>query len=478
MTSFSSSSADEPSPATAAGSRPPTGLPDSPESDDARPTVEALNTAPAEAEVAGLVSDLIQIDTSNFGNQDGPGEALAAEYVQACLLAVGITSERFSTSADHRQGVLARVAGRNPDRPALLLHGHLDVVPAPEPEWLHEPFSGDIDEHGMLWGRGAVDMKDMDGMILAVIRQWARTGVQPDRDIVLLFLPDEESGGAHGSGWLVENRPEVFAGVTEAIGEVGGFSLTLEDDLRVYPIQIAEKGIAWMKLTALGTAGHGSFLTPDNAINALCDAAARIGNYRFPIELTPAAQEFVRRIEELTGVALDLDDPASVSARLGSLGRIIGATVRNTANLTMLDAGYKANVIPEVAMATVDGRFLPGMEEHFLTTVDELLGDGVTREFINHDVSVETTFDGPMVDAMAAAIHSEDPNGVPVPYLMSGGTDAKAFSKLGIRCFGFSPLLLPPDLDFFGMFHAVNERVPVESLQFGVRVLDRFLRAT
>ncbi|MFZ1654023.1 MAG: M20/M25/M40 family metallo-hydrolase [Candidatus Nanopelagicales bacterium] len=459
---------------TSSSSRPA----DAPSTAATETVIQPVDTAAAEAEVAQLVSELIQIDTSNFGDQDGPGEAAAAEYVQTRLLEVGITSERFSTSADHRQGVLARIPGRNPDRPALLLHGHLDVVPAPEPEWQHEPFSGDIDEDGMLWGRGAVDMKDMDGMILAVVRQWARTGVQPDRDIVLLFLPDEEAGGVHGSGWLVENRPEMFTGVTEAIGEVGGFSLTLEDDLRVYPIQIAEKGIAWMKLTALGTAGHGSFLAADNAIDTLCDAAARIGNHQFPLEMTPAAREFVRRIEDLTGVALDLDDPASVSARLGSLGRIIGATVRNTANLTMLDAGYKANVIPEAATAAVDGRFLPGMEEQFLTTIDELLGDGVTREFINHDVAVETTFDGPTVDAMAAAIRSEDPSGIAVPYLMSGGTDAKAFSKLGIRCFGFSPLLLPPDLDFFGMFHAVNERVPVASLQFGVRVLERFLRAT
>lgn len=477
MTSFPSST-DDGSDSAATGSSASAEILDPSGADRPGTVIDVLDTAPAEAEVAELVSELIQIDTSNFGNHDGPGEALAAEYVQARLLEVGIASERFSTSADHRQGVLARIPGRNPDRPALLLHGHLDVVPAPEPEWEHEPFSGDIDEDGMLWGRGAVDMKDMDGMILAVVRHWARTGVQPDRDVVLLFLPDEEAGGVHGSGWLVRNRPEMFAGVTEAIGEVGGFSLTLEDDLRVYPIQIAEKGIAWMKLTALGTAGHGSFLAADNSINGLCDAAARIGNYRFPIELTPAAEEFVRRIEELTGVALDLDDPASVSARLGSLGRIIGATVRNTANLTMLNAGYKANVIPEVATAAVDGRFLPGMEEQFLATIDDLLGDGVTREFINHDVSVETTFDGPTVDAMAASIRSEDPSGIPVPYLMSGGTDAKAFSKLGIRCFGFSPLLLPPDLDFFGMFHAVNERVPVNSLQFGVRVLDRFLRAT
>lgn len=436
----------------------------------------SARTLAAEDEVATLVQELVRIDTSNFGNHEGPGEAEAAAYCQARLLEAGITCERFHTSARHREGVVARIPGTNPDRPALLLHGHLDVVPAPELSWEHPPFSGDIDE-GILWGRGAVDMKDMDGMILAVVRNWARTGIRPDRDLVVLFLPDEEAGGVHGSRWLVENRQDIFAGVTEAVGEVGGFSVTLQDDLRLYPIQTAEKGLAWLKLTVTGTAGHGSYLPVENAITRLCEVAAKLGRHQFPVVLTPAAQEFVQRIEELTGIPLNLDDPANVIGRLGSIGRIIGATVRNTANLTMLDAGYKANVIPDTAQAYVDGRFLPGMEEEFLASLDAILGPDVQREFVHRDIAVETAFDGPTIDAMAAAIRSEDPSGIPVPYLMSGGTDAKAFSRLNIRCFGFSPLLLPADLDFFGMFHAVNERVPVSALRFGVRVLDRFLRA-
>lgn len=434
-------------------------------------------TALAEAEVGTLVSELIRIDTSNLGNHGGPGEAEAAEYCQARLSEVGIESERFHTSAAHRQGVVARIRGTNPDRSALLLHGHLDVVPAPELNWLHPPFAGDIDEDGVLWGRGAVDMKDMDGMILAVVRHWARSGTAPERDIVLLFLPDEEAGGIHGSHWLVDHRPDIFEGVSEAIGEVGGFSTTIANDLRIYPIQTAEKGMAWLKLTAVGMAGHGSLIAQDNAVTKLCDAATRIGHHEFPVQLTPAAAEFVDRVAELTGFDLDLDDPADVVARLGTIGRVIGSTVRNTANLTMLDAGHKANVIPAKAHAIVDGRFLPGKEEEFLATLDEVLGAEVTREFVHRDIAVETTFDGPTIDAMAAAIRSEDPTGILVPYLMSGGTDAKAFSLLGIRCFGFSPLLLPRDLDFFGMFHAANERVPVSSLQFGVRVLNRFLLA-
>lgn len=434
-------------------------------------------TAQAEAEVAQLVSELIQIDSSNFGNNEGPGEVAAADYVQQRLLEVGLSSERYRTTNDRRQGVVLRIPGRNPTRDALLLHGHLDVVPAPETDWEHPPFSGAIDAEGMIWGRGAVDMKDMDGMMLAVIRNWARAGIQPDRDIVALWLPDEEAGGGHGSGWLADNRPELFDGVTEAVGEVGGFSVTLRDDLRMYPIQTAEKGIAWLRLIAEGTAGHGSFLAEDNAVLKLCEAASRIGQHRFPVQLTPAASAFLQNLEDLTGIELDLDDPEEVTARLGAIGRIVGATVRNTANVTMLDAGYKENVIPNAASAVIDGRFLPGAREQFLETIEQLVGDGIRLEVIENARAVETTFDGPLVDQMASALTAEDDSAVPVPYLMSGGTDAKAFDRLGIRCFGFSPLLLPPEVNFFGMFHAVNERVPTSALRFGVRVLDRFLRA-
>lgn len=433
------------------------------------------DTSAAQAEVAQLVSELIQLDSSNFGNDDGPGEASAADYVEQRLREVGIDCERFSTTSDKRQGVVARIAGTDRDRGALLLHGHLDVVPAPEPQWLHPPFAGVIDENDVIWGRGAVDMKDMDGMMLAVVRDWARNGIKPPRDIVLLYLPDEEAGGNHGSGWLVDHRKDIFDNVTDAVGEVGGFSVTLRDDLRIYPIQTAEKGIAWLRLVANGKAGHGSFIAEDNAVLRLCEAATRIGNHRFDVQLTPAASEFLRSIEDLTGIALDLDDPADVVARLGSLGRIVGATVRNTANVTMLDAGYKANVIPDTAAAVVDGRFLPGAREEFLATIADLVGDSIVVEQIEDARSVETTFDGPLVESMSAALKAHDDLAIPVPYLMSGGTDAKAFAELGIRCFGFSPLLLPTDLDFFGMFHAVNERVPVSSLQFGVRVLDHFL---
>ncbi len=431
----------------------------------------------AEAEVVDLCADLIRIDSTNAGDSpDTVGEAAAAEYVEHLLREVGLEPERFSTSSSRRQGVVVRIPGRDRARPALLLHGHLDVVPARAGDWAVDPFAGEIVD-GMLWGRGAVDMKDMDAMILSIVRSWARSGTQPDRDVVVLFLPDEEAGGHHGGHWLVEHRPDLFTGVSEAIGEVGGFSLTVRDDLRLYLIQVAEKGIAWMKLTAIGQAGHGSMLSDDNSVTRLCQAVARIGAHQFPVRVTPTVEAFLAELSQAIGVELDPHDMETTLARLGPLARIIGATLSNTVNPTMLQAGYKQNVIPGEASAWVDGRFLPGHEEEFFTEIDALLAGDAVREFVTHDVALEAPFEGATIDAMAAALRAEDPYARAVPYMLSGGTDAKSFSRLGIRGYGFAPLLLPPDLDFGGMFHGVDERVPVDALRFGVRVLNRFLLA-
>ncbi len=350
-------------------------------------------------------------------------------------------------------------------------------MPADPAEWTVDPFAGEVRD-GYVWGRGAVDMKDMDAMTLAVVREWARTGHRPPRDIVLAFVSDEEAGGRQGAHYLVDHHPGLFDDCSEAISEVGGFSVTLRPDLRLYPIQTAEKGIAWLRLRARGRPGHGSMLHDDNAVTRLAAAVSRIGGYDFPIEVTDTARRFLAETAELTGLQIDVDNPGPGLARLGGVARMIGATLRNTASPTMLRAGYKENVIPSSAEATIDARFLPGREEALLATIDDLIGDGVEREFVVHDIAVETTFDGPLVDAMAAALHAEDAYARPVPYLMSGGTDAKSFSTLGIRCFGFSPLQLPPDLDFLALFHGIDERVPIDALRFGVRVLDRFLNAS
>jgi acetylornithine deacetylase/succinyl-diaminopimelate desuccinylase-like protein len=431
--------------------------------------MDAAATPTAQDEAVSLLSDLIRIDTSNPTHPERP----AAEWVAACLSDVGIASQILE-SEPGRASTVARIEGTDSSRPPLLIHGHLDVVPADASEWTVHPFSGEVRD-GYVWGRGAIDMKDMDAMTLAVVRDWARTGRKPPRDVVLAFVADEEAGGLKGAHWLVDNHPELFADCTEAISEVGGFSVSVGGDLRLYLIQTAEKGIGWLRLRAKGRPGHGSMIHDDNAVTRLAAAVTRVGTHEFPVRVTDTVRRFLEEVAAVSGVHIDPDDPEPGLAKLGSMARMIGATIRNTANPTMLEAGYKNNVIPSTAEATIDTRFLPGQEDELLATVDELIGEGVTRETVVRDIAVETSFDGEIVEAMAAALRAEDPGGRPVPYLMSGGTDAKSFSLLGIRCFGFSPLLLPADLDFMSLFHGIDERVPVEALRFGVRVLDRFL---
>ena len=434
------------------------------------------NDAPTpEQEVVDLCRDLIRIDTTNTGDLDTcAGERAAAEWVAARLAEVGVEPQ-LRESAPGRTSLVARVEGTDPGRGALLVHGHLDVVPADPSEWSVHPFSGEVRD-GFVWGRGAVDMKDFDAMVLAVVRHWRRTGYRPPRDVVLAFTADEEAGGELGAHFLVERHPELLEGCTEAIGEVGGFSYSISDDLRLYLIQTAEKGIDWLRLHARGRPGHGSMVHEDNAVTALAEAVARVGRHRFPVVVTPTVRAFLEEVSAALGVELDPDDPEAAVAKLGHLARIIGATIRNTANPTRLEAGYKDNVIPGRATATIDCRTLPGQSELFLEQLRELIGPDLEIEYVQRQPAIETSFDGPLVDAMAAALRAVDPGARAVPYMLSAGTDAKAFSRLGIRCFGFAPLRLPSDLNFAALFHGVDERVPVEGLEFGVRVLDRFLR--
>ena len=438
-------------------------------------------TDPAD-EVVGLVSALIRFDTSNTGElETTKGEAECAQWVAEQLREVGYSPEYLESGAPGRGNVFARLPGADPTRGALLIHGHLDVVPAEAADWSVHPFSGAISD-GYVWGRGAVDMKDMCGMMLAVARHFKRAGIVPPRDLVFAFVADEESGGKYGAQWLVRNRPDLFAGVSEAVGEVGGFSVTLPrrdgGERRLYLIETAEKGLLWMRLTARGRAGHGSMIHDDNAVTAIAAAVARIGRHKFPVVLTESVAAFLVAVAEETGYSFDIDSPdlEGAIAKLGPIARLVGATLRDTANPTMLKAGYKANVIPATAEAVIDCRVLPGRQAAFEREIDELIGPGITREWISELGSYETSFDGDLVDSMNAALLAADPEARIVPYMLSGGTDAKAFADLGIRCFGFVPLRLPPELDFAALFHGVDERVPVEALQFGARVLENFLQ--
>jgi len=425
-----------------------------------------------EADVVQLCQELIRIPSVNFGDGKGDEEA-AANYVASKLEEVGIKTKIYQ-SAPKRCSVVANIEGQNPSLPGLVVHGHIDVVPANAADWSVDPFSGVIKD-GCIWGRGAVDMKNMDAMMLGVFRLWARHGFKPQRNFVIVFFADEEAGGIFGSRWMAQNHPEVFSNCTEAVSEVGGFSLTLSSGKRIYPIETAEKGIEWMKLTASGLAGHGSMVNTANAVTRLADAVSRIGNYKWPQRMTKTNEAFLRKVAELTGHTYDENNLEPIVKELGSIARMLGATLTNTANPSMLEAGYKANVIPQTASAVVDGRTIPGYESELMETIKQLAGEHVLVESIVSDIPLEVDFSGPLVEKMIAAVKSEDPEGIPVPYLMSGGTDNKALAKLGIAGYGFSPLQLPPDLDFLALFHGVDERVPVDSLKFGARALQTFL---
>lgn len=434
----------------------------------------------SDAERAELHSDaisicqtLIRIPSVNYGDGKGDEAAVAAKVVEL-LLEAGIDSEIFE-SAPGRCNVIAHIKGADEKRPGLVVHGHLDVVPANADDWSVDPFSAEIKD-GMIWGRGAVDMKNMDAMIIAIFRMWARKGIKPPRNIVLAFFADEEAGSLFGSRWMVAKHPEVFKGCSEAISEVGGFSVTVAGDKRLYFIEAAQKGIHWMRLSATGRAGHGSMMNPENALTRLSEAVSKVGNYEWPQRYTKTVKVLFNKIAEVTGKKYDEKDLRPLLEEIGPMARMIGATLQNTANPTMLEAGYKANVIPQSASAVIDGRFLPGLENELNQTIREIIGPDITVETITHDIALEVDFKGDLVESMNRSILAFDPEGIPVPYLMSGGTDNKALSELGIIGYGFSPLQLPSELDFMALFHGVDERVPVDGIKFGVNVLEEFLR--
>jgi acetylornithine deacetylase/succinyl-diaminopimelate desuccinylase-like protein len=423
-------------------------------------------------EVVDLCRELIRIDTTNVGDDSGPGERKAAEYVATLLDEVGIESHLVE-GAPGRTSLVAQWGGRPGEEGALLLHGHLDVVPAAAEDWQVDPLSGEIRDD-YVWGRGAVDMKDFDAMLLSIVRARTRAGRVPERPIVLCFTADEEAGGHLGAQVLVEQHADHLAHCTEAVGEVGGFSVSIRDQ-RMYLVEAAEKGMAWMRLTARGRAGHGSMVNDDNAVTRLSAAVARIGAHEWPVRLTPSMQTLLAAVGELAGIEPTPENAEALVEEFGGAARMLGAVIRNTANPTMTRAGYKVNVIPTEATAYVDGRFLPGYEDEFLATIAELCGEGVEQSWVSYQPPWETPYDADLVDAMTRSLLAEDPGAQVAPFLMSGGTDAKHFTKLGMRSYGFTPLRLPADLDFTALFHGVDERVPVDALLFGARVFDRFL---
>jgi len=428
-----------------------------------------------EDEAVQFVQDLIRIPSVNTGDLAtmGDGEAVAAALIREKLQEIGLSSVYIEPVAG-RGNVVCRLRGSDPDHPALILHAHLDVVPANEEEWSVPPFSGEIRD-GMLYGRGAVDMKNMAGLMLAVARSLARDNFIPKRDIVFMWFSDEENGSVYGSQWLTEKERHLFDGASEAISEVGGFSISLPNGKRAYPLATAEKGVARMKLTAKGTAGHGALVNNDNAITMLAEAVHKIGRHTFPICRTPHLNAMISGLEELLETKFDDDKLDEQLDQLGFFASTIRASLRNTANPTMLNGGYKRNVIPSSAEAVIDGRVLPGTQDQFVAEVEALVGPDIQVDW-TFGWTIESAVSAPLMDKMSAAIRAEDPDGTVIPYLLPGGTDNKLLSKIGIQGYGFVPMKVPADFDVWGLFHAVDERVPVDALRFGARVFMRLLK--
>jgi acetylornithine deacetylase/succinyl-diaminopimelate desuccinylase-like protein len=431
-----------------------------------------------DAEVVDLCSTLIRYDTTNRGHGDADGEREAAEFVAGLLTDTGLVPTVLE-SAPRRTNVVARVAGADPTLPALLVHAHLDVVPAEAAEWTVDPFAGEVRD-GYVWGRGAVDMKDMCAMTLSTVRSWLPRGLRPRRDVVLAFVADEEANGDFGADWLATAHPELFDGCAAAIGESGGFRFGEPGARPLYPVGTAERGTLHVRLVATGRAGHASRPNPHNPVVALVETLARIAGHRWPLHLTPAVTGYLTGAAAAAGLPTVADESTvdGLVAALGRAGVLAAGTIRVSSTPTVLDAGTKVNVIPSTAAAEVDIRTLPGTTDDVLATVDSMLGPGVRREVMARRDAVAAPVDSPWFLAMADALRTEDPEAVVLPYCLGGGTDAKAFSTLGMACYGFAPLLLPLDpaeYDYRAMAHGVDERVPVDGLRFGARVLDRFL---
>lgn len=424
------------------------------------------------SETARIARDLIRMDTSNRGGGDANSETEAAEYVAAFLRTLHLDPVLID-SVPGRTSVIARVTGQDSSLPALVLHGHLDVVPADPEHWTVDPFAGEVRD-GLLWGRGAVDMKNMDAMILTSIAEILRSGNKPRRDVILAFFADEENGGIYGSHYIVENHPELFEGAGTAISEVGGYSVHF-GDTRAYLIQTGEKALDWIKIRARGVAEHGSRVATDNALTTLAKAVVALGTYEWPLALCATTDSLLDRIAEIMDLDRSTTPPDELVLSAGRGSGFLVSSIRTTSNPTVLNAGYKHNVIPEAAEALIDVRSLPADQPGILAKIQEIVGPEIEIETVHSDIGLEVPFTGEIIERMIESLRTHDPDAEILPYLLSGGTDNKALSRLGITGYGFAPLKLSADLDFPAMFHGVDERVPLEALDFGHRVLTDFL---
>lgn len=467
---------------------------DTPATADPTPGGRASQPAPADAtgggdrpdgdlqrrhDVVGLLQRLIRFDTTNWGQGRSNGEADAARWIAEQLASAGWQPHLLARpEAPDRANVVLRVPGTDLDAPALLVHAHTDVVPAEPEQWSTDPFAGVVSD-GYVRGRGAHDMKDMCAMTLATLLEWGRSGCRPRRDIVVAFVADEEVRGEYGAEWLVDAHPELFAGVAAAIGESGGVFRPIGDTgVRLYPVATAERGTMHLRLTATGRSGHASRPTDRTAVLDLLDALHRLAHHRWPVRLSPAVRAYLQAVAGARGINADLDTEQGVLACLDALGDdadVARFTVRASSTPTVITAGYKVNVIPGTASAEVDVRCPPGFQDEIVSRLTELVGDAVTMEFTSFAAPVSAPIDSPWFLAIGDAIRRADPDALVVPFCMGGGTDAKAFARLGIQCYGFAPIGPDPQGRTVSGVHGIDEAVPVAGLLWGAAVLQDFL---
>ncbi len=420
-----------------------------------------------------LLQQLIRFDTTNPPGNEGPCIA----WIQERLQEAGVET-RILARDPNRPNLIARLPGRG-EAPPLLLYGHVDVVTTAGQAWTHPPFEGRRVD-GYVWGRGALDMKGGIAMFLAALLRLRQEGTVPPGDLIFLALSDEEGGGDYGARFLVEEHPDLFQGIRYALGEFGGFSLTV-GGRRFYPIMVAEKQICWLRATLRGPGGHGSLPMRGGAMAKLGRFLTRLDRGRLPVHIPPV----VRRM--LTEMATALPAPTRwilrgllvppltdrILALMGERGRVFEPLLRNTVNATRVYGGEKVNVIPSQIQVELDGRLLPGYTpDDLLRELEALVGDEAEFEVLRHDPGPpEPDWGG--FDALAGVLRELDPEGVPVPLLLAGVTDARFFARLGIQTYGFLPMPLPEELNFSRLIHAADERIPEAALYFGAEAIYR-----
>lgn len=429
-----------------------------------------------------LLTRLVQFDTSNFGAGRSNGERACAEWIQGLLEQAGYQTQMLHRAdSPDRTNLVVQVEGRNPELPGVLLQAHLDVVPVEPEQWTVPPFEGLVRD-GYVYGRGVADMKDTVAKALHTLLCWAEEGVRPNRNVTIAFVADEEDAGQWGAEWLAAEHPELFEGIGLAIGEDGALCDVISDvhgnQRRLYTINAGERGSFHIRLTARGVSGHGSRPSGDDAVTRLVRAVDRIVEHQWPLMLSPVVRAHLEGLADAFGIEVDTEDEASianVAAVAGDAGGPIGFTVRVSATPTVLQAGYKTNVIPGLAVAEIDVRCPPGAQQAMEVTLAELIGTDVEWEWLTYQPPIQSPVSGPWFDAMRELVLRHDPEAVVVPGCMGGGTDNKAFEKLGITTYGFTPSPADPDGRRYANYHGVDEQMPVSVLEGGALWLRDFL---